>query len=327
MNSLHQSSIGSFSRGLHFDERSDDPYQMNQHAPYWEMDQDLLEPGPFCGRVRGIHTQAMQLTLFERSSSTRVAASGPKNCFLLGFSVESDIRTYYQGSQLRVGQILITDPHDCVETFHLGRSQIFTIAIHDTLAQSIAHAHGYDSFRCFVPRDHLLLQSVDRMNLMKQIIIAHMTDHLERHAPDNSNATSAFLEYDIMESFFGGSTCSPVKGNSRRHARIAEEYLKHHQREPLDLIRICNEVGVPARCLQISFHKSFGISMRAYAHALRFNGARRDLIAACPEGQSVKAIALHWGFSHMGRFSINYRRWFGECPIQTLNHPCSARIG
>jgi transcriptional regulator GlxA family with amidase domain len=93
------------------------------------------------------------------------------------------------------------------------------------------------------------------------------------------------------------------------------------------LIRICQQVGIPARCLQISFLKSFGISMKAYAHALRFNGVRRDLIAACPAEQSVKAIARHWGFCHMGRFSINYRRWFGECPVQTLKRLNGVKIG
>lgn len=326
MSSPPQSSIGIFSRGLRIDERSNDPYQVSKHAPYWEIVQDLLRPGPFCGRVKVVHTESIQLILFERSNSTRVSASGPKNCFLVSFSIDSNDQTFYQGSQMRIGQIAITDPAECIESLHLGSSQIITIAIHETLAQSIAHAHGYDSFRSFVPREHLLIQSVNHLNLMKQAITEHLADHLERRTPESSNAVTASLACDIIESIFSASVHGPVAGCSRKHARVAEEYLMHHPHEPLDLIRICEQVGISARCLQISFLKSFGISMKAYTHALRFNGVRRDLIAACPAEQSVKAIARHWGFCHMGRFSINYRRWFGECPIQTLRRPHGVEI-
>jgi len=162
---------------------------------------------------------------------------------------------------------------------------------------------------------------------MKQTITEHLADRLELYTPESSNAVTASLEHEIMESIFSASAIGPVADSSRKHARIAGEYLMHHPREPLNLIRICEQVGVSARCLQISFLKSFGISMKAYTHALRFSGARRDLIAACLAEQSVKAIARHWGFCHMGRFSINYRRWFGECPVQTLRRPHRIEIG
>ena len=36
-------------------------------------------------------------------------------------------------------------------------------------------------------------------------------------------------------------------------------------------------------------------------------------------GESVTEIAMQWGFTHMGRFSIEYRRRFGESPSETLS--------
>ena len=105
-----QSSIGIFFRGLRIDERSNDPYQMSKHAPYWEIVQDLLRPGPFCGRVKVVHTESMQLILFERSNSTRVFASNAKRCFLVYFPIDSNNQAFYQGSQMRIGQIAITEP-------------------------------------------------------------------------------------------------------------------------------------------------------------------------------------------------------------------------
>jgi len=44
---------------------------------------------------------------------------------------------------------------------------------------------------------------------------------------------------------------------------------------------------------------------------------RQTLVHADAE-ETVTAIALKWGFSHIGRFSIAYRERFGESPSQTV---------
>jgi AraC-like DNA-binding protein len=49
----------------------------------------------------------------------------------------------------------------------------------------------------------------------------------------------------------------------------------------------------------------------------RLAEARRALQQA-GSGQSITDIAMSWGFSHLGRFAIAYRRRFGETPRATL---------
>jgi AraC-like DNA-binding protein len=47
--------------------------------------------------------------------------------------------------------------------------------------------------------------------------------------------------------------------------------------------------------------------------------AHRNLQSAQPaNGESVATIAARWGFTHLGRFAIDYRRRFGSYPSQTL---------
>ncbi|UCG61547.1 MAG: helix-turn-helix domain-containing protein [Candidatus Zixiibacteriota bacterium] len=33
---------------------------------------------------------------------------------------------------------------------------------------------------------------------------------------------------------------------------------------------------------------------------------------------TIADVANHWGFWHMGQFSADYRRLFGELPLETL---------
>ena len=44
----------------------------------------------------------------------------------------------------------------------------------------------------------------------------------------------------------------------------------------------------------------------AYLRRVRLDRAHRDLQAANPAVDTVTAIAVRWGFTHAGRFSVAY---------------------
>ncbi|HJS32464.1 MAG TPA: helix-turn-helix domain-containing protein, partial [Alphaproteobacteria bacterium] len=60
-----------------------------------------------------------------------------------------------------------------------------------------------------------------------------------------------------------------------------------------------------------------GVSPMQYLRNARYAKIRGDLVRADGEA-GVTEVALRWGITHMGRFSIEYRRRFGESPSQTL---------
>jgi TolB-like protein len=75
--------------------------------------------------------------------------------------------------------------------------------------------------------------------------------------------------------------------------------------------------GVAPRTLQKHFRRFVGRTPREVQWALRLERARRDLLLALPDA-SVTDIALRWGFRHLGRFAILYRRRYDESPSATL---------
>lgn len=75
--------------------------------------------------------------------------------------------------------------------------------------------------------------------------------------------------------------------------------------------------GTSGRTLQRQFLSFVGKTPRAALREIGLESARRELLQAVP-GIRVMDVALRCGFAHFGRFSIAYRRRYGETPSQTL---------
>jgi AraC-like DNA-binding protein/tetratricopeptide (TPR) repeat protein len=80
---------------------------------------------------------------------------------------------------------------------------------------------------------------------------------------------------------------------------------------------LAETAGLSSRTLQRQFREFLGKSPRAALCDIRFEKARRELLQGAPDAK-VMDVAQRCGFPHCGRFSVEYRRRFGETPSQTV---------
>lgn len=102
-----------------------------------------------------------------------------------------------------------------------------------------------------------------------------------------------------------------------REARAYIDDCLDRQHSP-GIVEICAQLGVCERSLQYSFRDLLQLTPVAYLRGRRLHRARRDLLATPPGTATVTAIALRYGFLHLGKFAQDYRRQFGERPSTTL---------
>ncbi len=75
---------------------------------------------------------------------------------------------------------------------------------------------------------------------------------------------------------------------------------------------------VSERSLQYAFRAYVDMSPLSYLRLCRLNRVRSALRAASVEATTVTAVAMRFGFLHLGRFAIDYKRLFGQSPSTTL---------
>jgi AraC-like DNA-binding protein len=113
---------------------------------------------------------------------------------------------------------------------------------------------------------------------------------------------------------------------SKRPNRPCRDLVEHAEAlaladldEPLHVSALCSALAVSERTLRKAFHKTHGLPPCRHLRMLRLSQARRALLSADCKFATVTEIATSFGFVELGRFSVEYRKAFGECPSQTLH--------
>ncbi|WP_112324140.1 helix-turn-helix domain-containing protein [Oceanibium sediminis] len=84
------------------------------------------------------------------------------------------------------------------------------------------------------------------------------------------------------------------------------------------IVELCATLGVSERTLQYAFRTHLNMSPLAYLRLLRLNRVRATLRRSSRAETTVTSAAMLHGFLHLGRFSRDYNRVFGELPSTTL---------
>ena len=108
------------------------------------------------------------------------------------------------------------------------------------------------------------------------------------------------------------SATSPLPRGVRRALDAMRANLGRNWR----LTELAAIAGTSGRTLQRQFLAFVGKTPRAVLREIGLECARRELLQGAP-GVRIMDVALRCGFPHFGRFSIAYRRRYGETPSQT----------
>lgn len=128
----------------------------------------------------------------------------------------------------------------------------------------------------------------------------------------------------VLPSNYSSELRMQAPDSGRSYLERVEEYIYAHCAEPLTLARLAQVAGVSGRSLLEGFRRHRGISPMRLLKLARLDRARGDLLKAAPDAVSVTAVAMKWGFQHLGRFSGDYKRRFGESPSRTLQREPAA---
>ena len=261
--------------------------------------------------------------LRHHSPSVGVVIIRPEHFGLMWWQGQKDVRI--NGELARSTKLYTQGEQD---GFHVSGGERTTMGIavrRDDLIETLAALRGV------TPEDILLKHAVlqlspEATNRFRSGINLYIQNAME---PGKDWTAGAELE-DPGESIFGQLVDAFLHSAPERLredkpyppekiVRKAEERFYAAEEAPISLADLCLAAGVSQSTLYRAFYQVCDQPPLAYFRKRRLSSARRKLVNSSAVRGAVKHIALSTGLTELGRFSVEYRRLYGESPSTTLN--------
>jgi AraC family ethanolamine operon transcriptional activator len=291
--------------------------ELSSWAPAWSHELLQLGQGRFRGRVVVAHTARVQLALTVRRPGLLARGTPPRGTRVVGVLLSSG-PVFIQDRPLLRGQVAVLRGGEHFEFRAPHPHLIFLMAVDEALVTT--HAATRSRPQAFDVEGWLRV----RDPAAERALLRAWYGELRRAQREPGSLVdprgARRFEEAILDALLDATTVAapPARSPSRPDpVKRAEAYLESHLDEPVTVSELSRAVGIPVRTLHDGFRRSLGFTPKAYAKVLRLNAARVDLRKA-PPGMTVSQVAVRWGFFHLGYFSVDYRRMFGESPSETL---------
>jgi AraC-like DNA-binding protein len=248
-------------------------------------------------------------TLKERRSVTFLAGAGP-SMTVSGIEVgESDLIHYLPGAEHHLRM-----PAEC---YWFSMSMPEAALAEDArvlLGDDIATARASIVNR---PPEHLLVR-LRRLHEAASQLARTVPDVLSH--PEVARAIEQGLVGAMIACLTSEDDNRSVRNATRPAALMSrfEALLVSKLDSPVYITEVCSELGVAGRTLRYLCQEHLGMSPHRYLWLRRMQLAQKALRQADASRSTVTSIANHYGFGELGRFSVSYRRLFGESPSATL---------
>lgn len=121
------------------------------------------------------------------------------------------------------------------------------------------------------------------------------------------------------------STFTRSRSDVEHRLRRAIRFVHDHAAEQIEVADIAAAADLSERGLQDLFRRRLAVTPMRYLREVRLDRVHLELAARRGRIVTVRDVARHWQFAHLGRFAAAYRRRFGESPHETLGRPGRTR--
>jgi len=283
--------------------------EMSQSATNWEHQCSYtLLPHAFDGEHHVIKLPNIQLSYSNREGGFMHDAVSPKDSISIAIIQECHSQACFDKFKLYKGMVLFFD--DSKAFNYMSKGKIITTII------SIPK-HVAKEFK--IKLTHLLGSYIeDKEGLLAPTLYHILKEFLSLNIKLDINKAQKEL-ITLVEHLVDTQSIKDAKlTKGEKIALSIRDQVYHHMDGKINIETFANQYQVTEQTLQNAFKSLFGFTPKYFLQLLKLNLVHHDLQESTQKETTVLRVASKWGFSHMGRFSQEYTKLFGQNPSQTL---------
>lgn len=295
-----------------------------EKARHWDLDYYQLDRGGFSSELLMFGNTT---TLFTRAIlRRRLLQKGTPPHGLVTFGVLADpgISIHWRNHEISGDRILVFPPNGELHSVSQANFDVFTVSLSEESLNRTCHFLELPDFRKLIGQNEVFDCHSHWMALLREWLKKITLRIGKGSSAELGRVNLLQLEEDLagrLISILSDSQAAINKPLSRKRdkaLRLAVDFIVDTDKPVTSIQELCSIAGASERTLQYAFSERFGQSPKTFTLNYRLNRVRKVLRRAAPDGARIYRVAEEQGFSHMGQFTHDYKRLFGELPSETL---------
>jgi len=249
-------------------------------------------------------------------SSLKMFGGSPKGFVTFNFMEPSTKRYWWRGHDLDSSMAWVFPVCGELQSISPAGFCVHTLSVTEERIEAIVSRNEID-----LPSPSQRIETFHVPKRILQRILECLRTMSNKIRPFPQDLVGEILDL-IVPLWISPHTMHRVKKPSLRARDMAVrrslEFLEQCDLTELSLQRLLDQSHVSERTLDYAYRDRLGTSPAAFIKQYRLVKARAALRRAELGELTVGDIAAETGFSHLGQFSTDYRRAFGELPKETL---------
>jgi AraC-like DNA-binding protein len=275
-----------------------------------------VSPGPL--DVEAFEIRVDGCVVYRERFGCQVVAQGSSAPEGFGIMVAKSGTVRFFGVEVSPKKVVLFPPGCHIDAVGLPGVETIHYLLPSQRITAAAARWGVELVRS--PRALVVEPGIDRLHhlqtVLKTIGGILEADDLARWPEAKEDLVDTFLGLFDVAALGEARISRPIRAVTE-HAVRAQNYICSSAPDELDLESLASALGITRHHLNRCFKEHYSVSLHDFVHLCRLHQAR-ELLMNRGSKTSVTEAAYSCGFSHLGRFSTEYKRLFGETARQTL---------
>jgi AraC-like DNA-binding protein len=283
----------------------------------WDLDINEMTKQPFEVDIRAVHTFHLQLSMMRYHAAIMIDGGYPEGTVIFSCTktqglIHEKNRTYQNDD------MIILDDNKHFDFIVSKPCSIFTLAIEkEILEREFESFFGIPFSDVYKERDIYL--DPKRSEAYYSLFKKEMELLKEKSPEHTSREEYASLEIGILKKLFAYFLFRPKEINYLPHyIRDGRALLQRHINATYTIADMVEDLQLSKRTIQHGFKHYLGFTPKEYQQYIRLNGIRNTILNVKDPHTSLSEIAARYNYYHLGYFSTEYKKFFGESPSETL---------
>jgi AraC-like DNA-binding protein len=306
-----------FEAGLIINTSQNHTEEVPNHTHGWDLDINEMTKRAFEVEIRAVHTFHLQLSLMHYHTAIMIDGGYPDgavifSCLKTDGSIHEKNRTYHNDDMIMLDDnrhfdLIVSEP--CF---------IFTFAIEKEILE-----REFESF-FKIPFTQVYKEQDIYLDLAKsEAYYSLFKDEMEmikeRSQENISREMYASLEIEILKKLFSYFSFRPKEIEYLpKYIRDGRMLLAENINATYTIADMVEDLKISKRTIQHGFKHYLGFTPKEYQQYIRLNGIRKTILSVKDPHMTLSEIAVKYNYFHLGHFSAEYKKFFGESPSETL---------